>query len=101
MFDLLSLDGCDLRSRPLIDRKKLLRTLVPQSSRCMLVARHIERMGVAFYQLICERDLEGVVAKLRNAPYGEGWLKIRNAGYSQYRGRRELFQKRNVGAKSD
>lgn len=60
----------------------------------MLYARHIEATGNGFYRLACERDLEGIVAKLKHGAYGEGWFKIRNPRYSQYEGRRELFEKK-------
>ena len=63
-------------------------------------AHHIERDGVGFFRLTCERDLEGLVSKLKHGRYGEGWFKIRNPDYSQREGRRELFEKRinnNVG----
>jgi len=58
----------------------------------MLYARHIERNRVDFYRLACEQDLEGIVAKLKHGAYGEGWFKIRNPRYSQYEGRREMFE---------
>jgi len=45
---------------------------------------------------ICERDLEGVVAKRMEGMYGDDWFKIRNPNYSQYEGRRELFEKRKT-----
>ena len=48
------------------------------------------------FRLACEQDLEGIVAKFRDGAYGEGWYKIRNPGYSQYEGRRELFEKKRV-----
>jgi hypothetical protein len=51
--------------------------------------------------LVCEQDLEGIVAKHRDGAYGERWYKLRNPRYSQYEGRHELFErKRNraVGA---
>jgi len=38
------------------------------------------------------------VAKLKYGAYGEGWFKIRNPQYSQYEGRRELFEKKRVAA---
>jgi len=60
----------------------------------MLYARHIEWTGKEFYRLACEQDLEGIVAKLKHGTYGEGWFKIRNPRYSQYEGRRELFEKK-------
>jgi len=47
-----------------------------------------------FFRRVCEQDLEGVVAKLARGTYGEQWYKIRNLAYSQYEGRRELFEKR-------
>jgi hypothetical protein len=46
------------------------------------------------FSLACERDLERIVAKLKHGRYGEGWFKIRDPHYSQYDGRRELFEKR-------
>ena len=64
----------------------------------VLYAEHIEVYGVAFFRLACEQDLEGIVAKLKHGAYGEGWFKIRNPRYSQYEGRRELFEKRHAAA---
>ena len=92
-FDCLSLDGHDLRPLPLIQRKKKLERVVKGHAR-ILYARHVESDGAAFFRLVCQQDLEGVVAKLKHGAYGEGWFKIRNPGYSQYEGRRELFEKR-------
>jgi hypothetical protein len=42
------------------------------------------------------KDLEGIVDKLKHGRYGEGWFKIRNPRYSQYEGRRELFERKRV-----
>ena len=92
-FDLLWLDGEDLRSQPLIEPKQLLRQIMPQQPSVMLYADHIERYGIEFFRLTCEQDLEGIVAKLKNGAYGEGF-KIRNARYSQYERRRELVDER-------
>jgi ATP-dependent DNA ligase len=64
----------------------------------LLYASHIERTGKKFFRLTCERDLEGIVGKLRHGAYGEHWYKIRNPRYSQYQGRRELFEKRMAAA---
>jgi bifunctional non-homologous end joining protein LigD len=93
VFDLLWLDGEDLRERPLIERKRLLRSIVPEQSSSLLYADHIEQHGVDFFRLACDRDLEGIVAKKDWGRYGEGWWKIRNPQYSQYDGRHELFEK--------
>jgi ATP-dependent DNA ligase len=62
-------------------------------------ASHIERAGKEFFRLAWEQDLEGIVAKLKHGAYGERWYKIRNPGYSQYEGRRELFEKRMAAAR--
>jgi bifunctional non-homologous end joining protein LigD len=98
-FDLLQLEGEDLRSRPLIERKELLRGLIPEQPSVLLYASHIERTGKEFFLVACEQDLEGIVAKLRYGSYGEHWYKIRNPNYSQYRGRRELFEKGMAAAR--
>ena len=44
---------------------------------------------------MCANDLEGIVAKRLQDPYGPRvrWLKIKNPGYSQAEGRRELFDR--------
>jgi hypothetical protein len=77
-------------------RKRLLHGVAPEQPSALLYAGHIERDGIEFFRLTCERDLEGVVAKLRHWRYGEVWFKIRNPGYSQREGRRELFEKRHA-----
>jgi ATP-dependent DNA ligase len=94
VFDLLSFKSEDLRSRPLIERKRPLRSIVPEQPSVLLYADHIERNGVEFFQPTCEQDLEGIVAKRKHGQYGEKWFKIRNPGYSQREGRRELFDRR-------
>jgi bifunctional non-homologous end joining protein LigD len=96
-FDVLMLDGRDLRSLPLMERKNILRPVVNKHPR-ILYARRFERNGCNLFRSVCERDLEGIVAKRRDAAYGEDWFKIRNPNYSQYEGRQELFEKRAKAA---
>ena len=98
MFDVLALGGRDLRELPLIERKKMLRGLIPRRSALVLFADFIEARGCDFYRLVCGRDLEGIVAKWKEAPYRadaplSSWLKIKNPDYSQARDRAELFQR--------
>jgi bifunctional non-homologous end joining protein LigD len=96
-FDAVYLDGEDLRFLPLIERKRRLQAVVPgrdESSR-LRYHSHVERHGRALYQLACERDLEGIVAKHRNGLYDTSrpaWIKIKNPDYSQKEGRKELFE---------
>jgi bifunctional non-homologous end joining protein LigD len=81
-----------------IDRKERVHKLVKKSA-CdrLLYAQHIEGAGVAFFEEICQRNLEGIVAKPKTGVYksnGRGWLKIKNPNYSQAEGRHELFKRR-------
>ena len=96
-FDLLWLNGRDLRELPLIERKRLLRRIIPKR-RSVLFAEHIEGTGVSLFKAACEMDIEGIVAKWKSAPYRmdgnrTSWVKIKNPHYSQAEGRRELFEK--------
>jgi bifunctional non-homologous end joining protein LigD len=92
-FDLVWLDGVDLRQTPLIERKKKLRKLIERSEYSqILYAQHIEGNGKLFFEEVCERNLEGVVAKRRMSVYAQhGWLKIKNPKYTQAEGRHEMF----------
>lgn len=99
-FDLLALEGEDLRYLPLIGRKQRLRSVVPQRGHRLLYCDHVEDGGERLFQLICEQDLEGIVAKRKVDPYlpeQASWLKIRNQNYSQWVGRRELFERERGG----
>jgi len=95
-FDLLALDGRDLRSLPLIERKRQLERIVPAGGH-MLYASHVEERGRDLFRLVCEQDLEGIVAKWKHGPYLDGatkhttLVKIKNPNYSQAEGRHELF----------
>jgi len=97
-FDLLWLNGEDLRRLPLIERKERLEKLVKKSKcRELLYAHHIEKDGVALFEAICAKDLEGIVAKRKNGIYrndGKEWMKIKNPHYSQAEGRQNLLRGR-------
>jgi bifunctional non-homologous end joining protein LigD len=89
-------NGEDTRYLPLIDRKLRLRRVVPARAERLLYCDHIEADGEGLFLLACKHDLEGIVAKRRDAPYlGEhaNWLKIRNQNYSQWANREELFER--------
>ena len=80
-FDLLFLDGVDLRSKPLIDRKRRLENLLENAPRTLLYSQHLEGDGGDIFARACDMGLEGVVAKRADAPYRSGrhesWLKIK------------------------
>ena len=92
-FDLLWLDGIDLRKNSLIDRKRQLRKLISKDNPYVLYANHIEHQGKGLFEIICAQDLEGIIAKRKSAMYSKrGWLKIKNPAYSQRHGRKEMFE---------
>jgi bifunctional non-homologous end joining protein LigD len=81
VFDLLYLDGEDLRDRPLWRRKEMLKPLLRGMSN-VLYCDHIEEKGKAFFEEIRKRGLEGMVAKRAASLYqagrrGPNWLKIK------------------------
>jgi bifunctional non-homologous end joining protein LigD len=84
VFDSLSLDGLDLRTLPLVERKRRLKRLV-RGHPGILFAGHVERYGTALFQTVCAHNLEGIVAKRKDGEYGQDWFKIRNPGYSPLR----------------
>jgi bifunctional non-homologous end joining protein LigD len=86
----------DTRYLPLIDRKQRLRGVVPKKGERLLYCDHIGADSERLFHLACENDLEGIVAKRRDAPYlaeHATWLKIRNQNYSQWANREELFER--------
>ncbi len=80
-FDLLSLDGEDLRARPLHERKKLLAKLLKSPAPNIRVAAHMEKDGKQTFDQAVAAGAEGIIAKRRDAPYRSGrsdaWLKIK------------------------
>jgi bifunctional non-homologous end joining protein LigD len=96
-FDLLWLNGRDVRELTLTKRKTLVRAIVPERSPSILYAHHVKRDGRALFETICQHDLEGIVAKLARGRYDVAaptWIKVQNATYSQREGRHELFERR-------
>jgi bifunctional non-homologous end joining protein LigD len=83
-FDLLHLDGLDLRAVALEDRKQVLAALIDASDVTrILYSEHLDADGSRIFGQACAMKLEGIVAKLRDAPYRSGrtesWLKIKCA----------------------
>jgi bifunctional non-homologous end joining protein LigD len=95
-FDLLRLDGIDMRQQPLVERKKALNELLPADTAPLYKILTLEEHGRALFSAIKKMDLEGIVAKRKTDPYAPGteWYKIKNAGYTQGEGRVDLFRPR-------
>src|SRR5215469_7150608 len=68
-FDLLFLNGEDLRALPLIERKARLKRLLRRKRSPVLYVDHIEARGRQFFEKVCDLDLEGIVAKRKTAVY--------------------------------
>jgi len=73
-FDLMHLDGTDLREKPLIERKAALQDLLKNTDRNGIVrySEHFETTGTQMLEHACSLNLEGVISKLRDAPYRSG-----------------------------
>src|SRR5690348_18271087 len=99
VFDLREIDGDDVRSLPLFERRRALHAHVDQVPGIQLI-EHVETHGEALFHAIVEGDHEGIVAKPMDAPYRAGpcraWLKIKNKEYSrrgavEWQGRRSAL----------
>ncbi len=79
-FDLLFLNGTDMRSSPLRRRKEVLKSILTESER-FRYSEHFEDQGVQLLQEAGKRGLEGVMAKRADSPYeskrSSNWLKIK------------------------
>jgi DNA ligase D-like protein (predicted ligase) len=87
-FDLLFLDGKDLRRLPLIERRAKLRQLVLPDVRSPLqFSDHYEGEGRVLFKQACAMGLEGIVSKRALSPYKSGpskfWLKTKNVVESE------------------
>ena len=80
LFDVLWADGRDVRSEPLLERKRILRDLLSWGDP-LRFAEHRDTDGEAYYREACQRGWEGIIAKRADAPYRAGrsrdWLKFK------------------------
>ncbi|HTJ01639.1 MAG TPA: DNA ligase D, partial [Methylovirgula sp.] len=80
-FDLLYLDGYDLRGVPLSKRKEILEALLKTQTDLLRYSGHFSEDGELVRKHVCGLGLEGIVSKLRDAPYRLGrskdWLKTK------------------------
>lgn len=88
-FDILYYDDHPVTDLPLTERKKLLERVIKEESARFARSRHIERHGIAFYQLAEAQALEGIVAKRKDSKYyfdkrTKDWIKCKNLKDSDY-----------------
>jgi bifunctional non-homologous end joining protein LigD len=101
-FDLLYLDGYDLRKLPLEERKKKLLSIIVAGD-ALRYSDHYEQQGKALFKVAEQKGLEGILAKKRDSIYQERrsseWLKIKIrhrmecviGGYTEPEGSRAHF----------
>jgi bifunctional non-homologous end joining protein LigD len=85
VFDLLELDGKNLRKLPLSERRAKLRKLLGKGTGVVQFSEDIETHGKAFFEVATVKGLEGIVAKKASSTYKDGhrgpeWLKIKAHG---------------------
>ena len=81
VFDLLYLNGYDLRKVPLVERKRLLESLLASAPATLRFSSHIEGSGEEFFKQACKLKLEGMISKRAQSIYQGGrcrdWLKVK------------------------
>jgi bifunctional non-homologous end joining protein LigD len=90
VFDVLAVEGLATTVQPYSERRALLEELVAENERMRLVGSFED--GGALFSAVCERGLEGVVAKWLRDPYRPGervWVKTKNRATSRFEEERE------------
>jgi bifunctional non-homologous end joining protein LigD len=112
VFDLIYLDGYDLRRVALDDRKRVLQQILP-SGEMVRYSDHQAGQGTALFQAAKQKGLEGILAKKCNSCYEErrsrDWLKIKITqtvdcvvgGYTEPEGARQYFGSLALGLYND
>jgi bifunctional non-homologous end joining protein LigD len=81
-FDLLELDGRDLRREPIEERKRLLAKLLKGQQTSIVLNEHYEEDGAIVFREACKLGCEGIVSKRLGSPYRSGrsphWVKVKN-----------------------
>jgi hypothetical protein len=81
-FDLIELDGRDMRRHAIEERKAALASLLPRASLSVRLCEHIEGDGPIVFKHACRMGLEGIVSKRKGSPWRSGrtrnWLKSKN-----------------------
>ena len=81
-FDLIELDGNDLRREPIEVRKRTLKGLLRRAHPGIVFNRHFDVEGAIVFRQACALGCEGIVSKRVGSPYRSGrvdhWLKIKN-----------------------
>ncbi|MCS4163644.1 DNA ligase D [Sphingobacterium sp. BIGb0116] len=109
VFDILWYDGKDLKGLSLLDRKAILKEVMPQND-LILLSEHFDTSGVGFLNEAKKLGIEGVMAKRKESVYhiherSPDWLKIKAnrrqevviGGFTKNEGSSKLFSSLLVG----
>ncbi|MDR7870438.1 MAG: DNA ligase D [Tissierellaceae bacterium] len=81
IFDILALDGKDLREYPLIKRKEILEDLMKNAPNNLYYSRHVIGSGTESFKVACETNMEGIVGKKVDSIYSGSrngdWIKLK------------------------
>lgn len=104
VFDILWLEGYDLTQVPLIERKRILKEVLPEGDEVIRYSDHVVGSGKDFFRAAVSKGLEGIMAKKANSIYQidkrtENWVKIKVnlrqeviiVGFTQPRNTRKFF----------
>lgn len=104
VFDLLFINGQDLRDKPLLQRKEQLKEVLSKADlNTVKYSEHIEENGIKFFEEAGKQNLEGVIGKEINSSYvsqrSKNWVKIKThlrqevviGGFTKPRGSRKYF----------
>lgn len=105
VFDILALDGEDLRSRPLIERKSILEKLLENAPKNLHYSAHVKGRGKECFVAACRANLEGVVGKRPDSVYSGtrngDWIKLKCDKRQEFViGGYTLSEKKNSGVSS-
>jgi ATP-dependent DNA ligase len=88
-FDIVALDGDDLRELPLFDRKEKLAKILERRPEGIFVAPfEVGDLGPKLFEAACHMGLEGIVSKHRERRYRPktcDWVKVKNRGHPAFR----------------
>jgi bifunctional non-homologous end joining protein LigD len=88
VFDLLALDGKDLRGQPLIRRKELLEELMKDAPPNLYYSRHVRGNGAESFRAACELGMEGIVGKRADSVYSGNrngdWIKLKCGVHQEF-----------------
>ena len=88
VFDILYLNGKDLRDLPLSERKDILKQVLRGAPKNIIMSDHFDTSAADFFAVSCEHQLEGIISKQADAPYSSGrndlWVKVKCSARQEF-----------------